>query len=174
MADGDHYRFYVVGAGGRAVLKRDPWARELEPGVALVDCDCIVRARGLLPVARRGLPAAAVPRAGRLPAPRGGVLGRVTRTGTTSADGPGGEAPGRPRPVEYLADLGVNAVQPLPLVEFHGELSLGYNGTDVFSPETDYCVTPADLAPYVALGERAPAARTGCAPGHRGAARSAR
>jgi 1,4-alpha-glucan branching enzyme len=40
-------------------------------------------------------------------------------------------------------------VQPLPVVEFPGEWSLGYNGTDIFSPETDYCVDPADLGPYL-------------------------
>jgi len=55
----------------------------------------------------------------------------------------------RPSGPEYLADLGVNAVQPLPLVEFHGPWSLGYNGVDIFSPETDYCVSPAELDPYL-------------------------
>ena len=54
VSDGDHYRFYVVGAAGRAVLKRDPWARELEPGVALEDCDCVVRARDSYPWHDRG------------------------------------------------------------------------------------------------------------------------
>jgi 1,4-alpha-glucan branching enzyme len=47
--------------------------------------------------------------------------------------------------VEYLADLGVNAVQPLPLVEFRTPWSLGYNGTDIFSPKMDYCVGPDEL-----------------------------
>ena len=51
--------------------------------------------------------------------------------------------------VEYLVDLGVTAIQPLPLVEFQGEWSLGYNGTDLFSPEMDYCLTPAELGPYL-------------------------
>jgi 1,4-alpha-glucan branching enzyme len=51
--------------------------------------------------------------------------------------------------VPYLAELGVNAVQPLPVVEFQGEWSLGYNGTDLFSPEMDYCVPPAELPPYL-------------------------
>ncbi|WP_258868483.1 alpha amylase C-terminal domain-containing protein [Arthrobacter sp. RT-1] len=52
--------------------------------------------------------------------------------------------------IEYLADLGVTAIQPLPLVEFQGEWSLGYNGTDIYSPEMDYCIGPADIAPYLA------------------------
>jgi len=53
--------------------------------------------------------------------------------------------------VKYLADLGVTAVQPLPFVEFRTPFSLGYNGTDLFSPEMDYCVASEDLAPYLAL-----------------------
>lgn len=51
--------------------------------------------------------------------------------------------------IKYLADLGVNAIMPLPFVEFQGENSLGYNGTDLFSPEMDYAVDAADLAPYL-------------------------
>ena len=50
----------------------------------------------------------------------------------------------------YLADLGVTAVQLLPIQEFQTEFSLGYNGTDYFSPEMDFAVEDADLAPYVA------------------------
>ena len=34
--------------------------------------------------------------------------------------------------IKYLADLGVNAVMPLPFQEFQTESSLGYNGTDLF------------------------------------------
>src|SRR4029079_5625991 len=37
--------------------------------------------------------------------------------------------------IEHLAGLWVNAVQLLPVVEFQSEFSLGYNGTDYFSPE---------------------------------------
>ena len=42
--------------------------------------------------------------------------------------------------IEYLADLGVNAIEPLPIVEYSTPRSLGYNGTDLFSPEMDYQV----------------------------------
>ena len=51
--------------------------------------------------------------------------------------------------VEYLADLGVNAVQPLPVRRVAGADSRGYNGTDYFSPEMDYCVAPGDCGPYL-------------------------
>jgi 1,4-alpha-glucan branching enzyme len=51
--------------------------------------------------------------------------------------------------IEYFQDLGVNAVMPLPFQEYQGENSLGYNGTDLFSPEMDYAVPAASLAPYL-------------------------
>lgn len=40
--------------------------------------------------------------------------------------------------IEYLADLGVNALELMPIVEYNTPRSAGYNGTDLFSPETDY------------------------------------
>ena len=46
--------------------------------------------------------------------------------------------------------LGVTALQLLPIQEFQTRFSLGYNGTDYFSPEMDFAVADADLGPYVA------------------------
>jgi 1,4-alpha-glucan branching enzyme len=43
---------------------------------------------------------------------------------------------------------------PLPFQEFQGENSLGYNGTDLFSPEIDYSVPASSLAPYLARVNR--------------------
>ena len=65
--------------------------------------------------------------------------------------------------IEYWKDLGVNAVMPLPFQEYQGENSLGYNGTDLFSPEMDYSVRPAELATYLARVNRLLAAK-GIAP----------
>lgn len=150
VSDGDHYRFYVVGAGGRAELKRDPWARELEPGVAIEDCDCILRSRDSYPWHD----------AGYRPPPFHELVVYQLHVGVFSARDVNGHdiRLGRVAKLldvldrlDYLADLGVNALQPLPLVEFHNEWSLGYNGTDLFSPETDYVVTPDHLARYVEL-----------------------
>jgi 1,4-alpha-glucan branching enzyme len=51
--------------------------------------------------------------------------------------------------VPYLAALGVNAIEPLPIQEFPSQFSLGYNGTDYFSPESDYGEDdPAALQKY--------------------------
>src|SRR5262249_9083249 len=61
--------------------------------------------------------------------------------------------------IPYLVDLGVNAIEPLPIVEFATEHSLGYNGTDYFSPEMDYAVGPAELERYVATANRLLTAR---------------
>ena len=52
------------------------------------------------------------------------------------------------RKVPYLAELGVTAVQLLPIQEFQTAFSLGYNGTDYFSPEMDFAVEDDQLTPY--------------------------
>ena len=52
--------------------------------------------------------------------------------------------------IEYLADLGVNAIEPLPVVEYSTPRSMGYNGSDLFSPEMDYEVADDELGPYLA------------------------
>ncbi|MEA2151449.1 MAG: 1,4-alpha-glucan branching enzyme [Solirubrobacteraceae bacterium] len=143
--DGTTYRFFVAGPGGSG-LKRDPRARELvqrDPG-----WDAIVRDPAPYPWHDEDFEAPA----------REDLVVYQLHIGRFFARGSRGEDLRRHRVakfldaldrVEYLSDLGVNAVQPLPVVEFAGEWSLGYNGTDIFSPETDYSVPAADLAPYV-------------------------
>ena len=54
------------------------------------------------------------------------------------------------RKIPHFADLGVTAIQLMPIQEFQTQFSLGYNGTDYFSPEMDFAVDDADLGPYVA------------------------
>ena len=145
VAEGTKYRFFVIGPGG-AGFKRDPWARELELE-GYPDCDCIVRDPNSYPWHDQGW---------RPPAFSDLVIyqfhvgvfyarddrGRDRRANQANFL----DVLGR---IEYLADLGVTALQPLPLVEFQGEWSLGYNGSDLFSPEMDYCVDPTEIAPYL-------------------------
>src|SRR6185436_6826344 len=50
----------------------------------------------------------------------------------------------------YFAALGVTAIQLMPIQEFPGDFSLGYNGTDYFSPEIGYAVADGDLDPHLA------------------------
>lgn len=148
VADGSTYRYYVVGRDGSAALKRDPRAVELQSGVPLADCDCVVRDLNDYPWHDAGFVRPAF----------SDLVVYQFHVGVFFAQDAAGrdarpdrvakllDALGR---VAYLADLGVTAVQPLPIVEFHGEWSLGYNGTDLFSPEIDYCVPDADLDPYL-------------------------
>lgn len=58
--------------------------------------------------------------------------------------------------IEYLAELGVTAIEPLPFVEFETRTSQGYNGCDLFAPETGYLIQPGDarLARFLAAINR--------------------
>ena len=138
VRDRHRYMFYVVGKGGEGP-KRDPYARELQTPFP---SDCIVRTPDF-PWHESGY---ITPRfhdfviyqlhAGTFFTPnlprRGGTLLDVARR------------------LPYLAELGVTALQLMPIQEFQTKFSLGYNGTDYFSPEMDLGVEDADLAPYVA------------------------
>ncbi|GIH97757.1 hypothetical protein ACFFMN_03490 [Planobispora siamensis] len=146
VVDGTKYRFFIQGPGGSG-FKRDPWARELELH-GYPDCDGIVRARDSYPWHDEDF---------QTPAFNELIVYQFHIGVFHARDHRGRDI--RPYRVaklldaldriEYLADLGVNAVQPLPFVEFQGEWSLGYNGTDLFSPEMDYCVAPENLGPYL-------------------------
>ena len=143
---GRKYRFYVIGSGSTG-FKRDPHARELEL-YGYPDCDALV------------VDAASYPWHDQdwTPPPFDELIVYQLHVGVFFAVDDEGHDRRLHRTaklldaierVPYLAELGVTAVQPLPVVEFQGEWSLGYNGTDLFSPEMDYCVDPDDLPPYL-------------------------
>ncbi|HYB40580.1 MAG TPA: alpha amylase C-terminal domain-containing protein [Candidatus Methylomirabilis sp.] len=153
--DGDAYRFWVIGLGS-AGPKRDPFARELGPGFP--HCDCVVRQALSYPWHDQGF----------RPPPFNDLVVYQLHVGTfyaVDADGRDRRAPGGAKfldlldRIPYLADLGVNAVQPLPIVEFATEHSLGYNGTDYFSPEMAYAASPADVDRYLDTANALLAAR---------------
>jgi 1,4-alpha-glucan branching enzyme len=151
VKDGDQYRFYVVGAGSEG-LKRDPYARELVMD-GYPECNCIVRDPNTYPWSDGAFVAP----------PFNELIVYQFHFGVFYAEDANGNDI-RPHRVckfldavdrvEYWADLGINAVMPLPFQEFQGESSLGYNGTDLFSPEMDYAVRAADLPPYLARVNR--------------------
>ena len=151
VAEGSRYRFWVVGPGGEG-YKRDPRARELELD-AYPDCDCIVRG-GAEPYPWHD--------AAFRPAPfHQSILYQLHVGVFYASDGVRDLRPHRVSKfldvlgrLEYLAALGVTAIQPLPVVEWQGEHSRGYNNTDFFSPEMDYAVPPDELAPYLAEANR--------------------
>lgn len=146
VKDGDLYRFYVVGTGSEG-FKRDPYARELEMD-GYPNCNCIV----CDPVDYQWHDASFHPPAFN------DLIVYQFHIGVFYAEDETGKdiRPGRVCKIldvvdriEYFADLGVNALMTLPFQEYQGTNSLGYNGTDLFSPEMDYSVREEDLAPYL-------------------------
>jgi 1,4-alpha-glucan branching enzyme len=136
--DGDRYRFWVHGAGSSG-YKRDPYARELEPK-DFPNCFCILRA-------------AAFPwhdqdfvtpdfsdmiiyqlHVGTFAIPRPGVCSTFLDIALR---------------IPYLADLGINVLQPLPIDEQESNPNMGYGGADLFSPDFPY-VAVENLPVYLA------------------------
>jgi 1,4-alpha-glucan branching enzyme len=144
VADGTRYKLYVVGRGSEG-FKRDPYARELTTDWPTPDC--IIRS----PHSYQWQDAAWRP-------PRfNDLICYQLHVGTFFG-------PHRERRVakfldlldrvEYLADLGVNAIQLLPVVEYSTPRSMGYNGSDLFSPEMDYQAAEDELDEYLARVNR--------------------
>ena len=138
VRDRDCYMFYVVGDGGEGP-KRDPFARELEtpfPG------KCVVRSADF-PWHETGY---------RTPRFEDFLIYQlhVGTFYTPNLPRKGGTFLDVARKLPYFLDLGVTALQLLPIQEFETRFSLGYNGTDYFSPEMDYAVADDDLPSYLA------------------------
>ena len=137
VRDRDRYIFYVVGDGSEGP-KRDPYARELQTPFP---SDCIVRTSDF-PWHETGY---------RTPAFSDFLIYQlhVGAFFTPNLPAKAGTFLDVARKVPYLAGLGVSAVQLLPIQEFQTQFSLGYNGTDYFSPEMDFAVEDAALGPYL-------------------------
>jgi 1,4-alpha-glucan branching enzyme len=136
--DRDRYIFYVVGEGSEGP-KRDPYARELQTPFP---SDCIIR--------ETDFPWHA---SGFVTPPFHDFVIYQLHVGTfftPNLPRKAGTFLDVARKIPHLAGLGVTALQLMPIQEFQTEFSLGYNGTDYFSPEMDFAVEDADLAPYVA------------------------
>lgn len=138
VRDRDRYRYHVAGDGG-ADPKRDPYARELQTPFP---SDCIVR-KSDFPWHETGYVT---------PQFHSFVIYQlhVGTFFTPNLPDKGGTFLDVARKIPHLAELGVTAIQLLPIQEFQTEFSKGYNGTDYFSPEMDFAVEDADLAPYAA------------------------
>lgn len=144
VVDGSTYKFHIVGQSGEGP-KRDPYARELTP--EWPNPDCIVRQADSY----------AWQDAGWRPPSFHDLVVYQFHIGTFYG-------PNRAKRVakfldvldrmEYLADLGVNALEPLPIVEYSTPKSMGYNGSDLFSPEMDYQVGDLELKTYLPVVNR--------------------
>jgi 1,4-alpha-glucan branching enzyme len=147
--NGDAYRYFVVGPGGKG-FKRDPFAREMGLDPAWPDCDCLVRDPDSYPWHDQGF----------RPPSFSDLIIYQFHIGTYYATNPDGSDRRATRggtfldvlfKLPHLLDLGVNALEPLPIVEFESDTSMGYNGSDLFSPEMRYAVTGPELDRYLDL-----------------------
>lgn len=135
VTDGATYKYWIDGPAGPG-WKRDPYAREL----TVENMNCLVRSPQF-PWHETGF---------RTPEFHNFVIYQL-HVGAF-------HTPHFPRSgtfldvidkIPYLVDLGVTAIQLLPIQEFPSEFSLGYNGVDYFSPEMGFAVANANLQPYV-------------------------
>ncbi len=157
-SDGDTYGFYVVGAGSSG-YKRDPYARELanDPALPFPVCRSVIRAAREYPWHDAGF---------RTPDFSDMVVYQL-HIGTYAPAAPGwaGTFLDVVEKIEYLAALGINMVQPLPVYEMEdspsqGYPGLGYQGADLYSPALDYAVYDAEALPgYLATINRLLAAK---------------
>jgi 1,4-alpha-glucan branching enzyme len=129
LKDGDRYMFFIDGPGSSG-NKRDPRARLLTFEPPFPDAYCVLRDPARFPWHATEF---------RPPAFNDLIIYQL-HVGTYSI-APGnddGKFLDLALRVPYLAALGVNAVQLLPIQEFETRFSLGYNGTDLYSPENQY------------------------------------
>ncbi len=150
-AEGDPYHFFVVGAGSRG-FKRDPYAREMASDKPFPHCSCLIRSATAYPWHDAAF----------VTPDFSNMIVYQLHVGTFKPRTPGMAATfldviGK---IEYLAALGINVLQPLPVDEMETHPSMGYNGADYFSPDFPYVVTaPATLAGYLATINRLLAAK---------------
>jgi len=148
LRDGEPYMFFVDGAGSTG-WKRDPFARELTIAPAFPESFCLVRDPASYPWHDQAW----------RPPPFSDLIIYQLHIGTWWAEDSAGQDLRATRggtfldaaqKLGHLRDLGVTAVQLLPVQEFETAFSLGYNGVDYFSPEGDYTVPPGELAGQLA------------------------
>ena len=162
IGDGAAYKFFIQGTGSTG-FKRDPYARELTFDPVFPASNCLVRSPDCYPWHDQGF---------QMPAFTDLVvyqlhIGTYYGTDATGTDNRRGRVCTFLDVIDrlpYLVELGINALEPLPIVEFPTDTSEGYNGTDYYSPESLYAIAPGPtLDRYVRQGQPAPP-RARCAP----------
>lgn len=137
LVSGDRYMFHIVGPeGGTSGNKRDPYALDLTEDPGWPDCQCLLYDENAFPWHDQDF----------LAPPFNELSIYQLHVGTwfIPEDSHHGTFLDVMSRIDYLASLGVRAVQLLPIVEFPGFFSLGYNGIDYFSPETNYGIVDDD------------------------------
>ena len=129
LKDGDPYMYYIEGQGSSG-LKRDPYARLLTVEPPFPQSHSVLRNPAAFPWHDHDF----------TPPPFNELVIYQLHVGSFDIK------PGNPdgcfldviERVPHLASLGINAIELLPVQEFPTTFSMGYNGTDLFSPETQY------------------------------------
>jgi 1,4-alpha-glucan branching enzyme len=130
----------VVGTGTTG-YKRDPYARELGPADAFPNCSSILRSSASYPWHDVAF---------RTPDFSDVVIYQI-HIGTYAIARPGTSSNflDVACKVPYLAGLGINMLQPLPIDEQEVNPGMGYGGADLFSPDFCYVASEDSLAGYL-------------------------
>jgi 1,4-alpha-glucan branching enzyme len=146
--DGDRYRFWVEGEGSRG-YKRDPCARELDP-VGFPNCFSILRDGHSFPWHDQDF----------VTPDFSDMIIYQLHVGTYAISRPGvvSNFLDVVLKIPYLADLGINVLQPLPIDEQEANPNMGYGGADLFSPDFPY-IAREGLPDYLAAINRLYAAK---------------
>jgi 1,4-alpha-glucan branching enzyme len=137
--DGDTYRFWIEGQGSTG-YKRDPYARELV-STGFPNCLCVLRSTNGYPWHDTKF---------RTPDFTDMVVYQV-HVGVYAINkcGVASNFLDVACKLPYIADLGVNVLQPLPVDEQEVNPGLGYGGADLFSPDFPYVAAKDDLPAYL-------------------------
>ena len=138
--DGDVYKFYVTGLGSSG-YKRDPYARELSTAPPYPDCNCLIRDSASYPWHDAAFQTPDYSNMIVYQLHIGVYTAAYTGQACTFLD--------VLAKIPYLVALGINVLQPLPIDECETDPSMGYNGTDYFSPDSPFIVPVNNLAPYL-------------------------
>lgn len=130
VAEGDSYIFLVVGDANTGT-KRDPYAREMAVDAPFPNCSCVVRSGTTYPW-----------HDGTFVTPDySNMIVYQLHVGAydpTFSNTKPSTFLDVVEKIEYLAALGINVLQPLPIHEMESGVSMGYNGADFFSPDLPY------------------------------------
>jgi 1,4-alpha-glucan branching enzyme len=158
VADGDQYKYYVIGQpGGNSGYKRDPYARELTSSTTFpFGVNCIARSPNTYPWHDQSF---VTPDYSNL------IIYQLHIGVFAPATFPNcGTFLDVIAKIPYLVALGVNLLQPLPICECKETPDEGYDGADLFSPDSLYTVyDPTALGNYLTNLNSLLAAQ-GCAP----------
>ena len=123
---GEEYRYHIA-YNGESFTKIDPYARRVTNSVG----------NGLIPRPYEGSEPPAFD-----PPPLNEMVIYELHIGTFGKQPKGSEGPSdiesATERLEYLARLGVNAIEIMPIVEFAGDYSWGYNPSHIFAVESAY------------------------------------